>query len=79
MGDIRSAAVPSYSEAVSILNISVHGARVVTLRPLPVQSRVELIVAMGDFRVAAEVVYCEELADHSCAIGLWFPDGVAVD
>ena len=44
---LRSVGVPSYFEAVSIRNVSLHGAQVVTLRPLRVQSRVELIAAMG--------------------------------
>ena len=78
-GMLRSAGVPSYSEAVSIRNISAHGARVVTPRQFRVQSRVELIAAIGDFRVAAEVVYCQQLAGDRCAIGLWFPNGVALD
>lgn len=75
-GQVRTAGVPLYAEAVSIRHISAHGARVVTARPLRVQSRVELIDSTGEFRVAAEVVYCQPLADHSCVVGLWFPHGV---
>ena len=76
---LRSVGVPSYFEAVSIRNVSLHGAQVVTLLSLRVQSRVELIAAMGDFHVAAEVVYCKPLVGDRCAVGLWFPNGVALD
>ena len=75
-GCLRSTGAPSYSEAVAIKNISVHGARVVTPRPLQVHSRVLLTASIGDFRVDAEVVYCERLGDDRCAVGLRFPNGV---
>ena len=59
-------------EPVNIVNISLHGARVVTSRPCGVNERVIVTDLFGGFRVEARVVYCQSLAGGRCAIGLHF-------
>ncbi|HZF14582.1 MAG TPA: PilZ domain-containing protein [Steroidobacteraceae bacterium] len=59
-------------EPVEIVNISVHGARVVTGSPCSVNEPVIITNLMGAFRMKARVVYCEGLTDGRCAIGLQF-------
>jgi hypothetical protein len=67
---------PLESAAVSVENISSHGARVVTTSPLAVHERLVLGTLLGDFSVDAEVVYCERLSPTRCAIGLRFSTAV---
>ena len=63
---------PRIVEPVVIENISQHGARVVTGRPCNVNVRVIVSDLIGGIRVEARVVYCQNLLDGRCAIGLHF-------
>jgi hypothetical protein len=76
---LQSVSVPSYVEPVSIKNLSSHGARVITTRPLQVHDRVMLIASIGDFHVAGEVIYCQRLNGNRCAVGLSFPEAVETE
>jgi hypothetical protein len=65
-------------EPVVIENISTHGARVVAKRSCLVRDSVVIIDPRGGFRLDARVIYCENLVDGQCAIGLRFPEAAAV-
>jgi hypothetical protein len=65
-------------EPVVIENISTHGARVVAKRSCLVPESVVIIDSLGGFRLDARVIYCENLVDGQCAIGLRFREAAAV-
>jgi hypothetical protein len=65
-------------EPVVIENISTHGARVVAKRSCLVRDSVVIIDPLGGFRLDARVIYCENLVDGQCAIGLRFREAAAV-
>jgi hypothetical protein len=51
-------------------NVSVHGARVVTVRRWRTNDRLTIASLPGDFRAAARVAYCQSLRDEGFAVGL---------
>jgi hypothetical protein len=59
-------------EPVVIENISIHGARIVARRSYPVRDSLVIADVFGTFRLDARVIYCENLVDGKCAIGLRF-------
>jgi hypothetical protein len=65
-------------EPVVIENISTHGARVVANRSCLVHDSVVISDPLGGFRLDARVIYCEDLVDGQCAIGLRFGEAAAV-
>lgn len=67
---------PAIVEPVAVENISLHGARIVATRSCNVNQRVIVSDLYGGFRVEARVVYCQNLVDGRCAIGLHFADHV---
>jgi hypothetical protein len=79
----QDAAIP---ETVTTENISEHGARVISGRQWNANERVVVSDLFGDFRVTAEVVYCERVKEDQYAMGLKFDEaclelahGVALD
>jgi hypothetical protein len=65
-------------EPVVIENISTHGARIVANRSCLLHDSVVISDPLGGFRLDARVIYCEDLADGQCAIGLQFREAAAV-
>ncbi len=63
--DIRKPAQEGITE-----NVSTHGVRVVSGKPLKLNERLNLRSLPGDLRARARVVYCEPLGTDSFAIGL---------
>jgi hypothetical protein len=59
-------------ERVSIMNISGHGARVISTHHWQVQERVLLAETVGEQHLDAQVVYCQRLAENQYALGLKF-------
>jgi hypothetical protein len=62
----------TFSDVVSIADISSHGARVIGHRFWQPHDHVTLAELIGDFSTEAEVVYCQRLEDDMCAVGLKF-------
>jgi hypothetical protein len=69
---------PAVVEPVLIENISVLGARIVAKRSCLVHDSVVITDPLGGFRLDARVIYCENLVDGQCAIGLRFREAAAV-
>jgi hypothetical protein len=63
--DVHTAAQQGITE-----NVSARGARVVTSRPWPLNSRITVRSLLGSLRSRARVVYCEQLGTDMFAIGL---------
>lgn len=61
-------------ETVTTENISEHGARVISTRQWAAKERVIVSDLFGDFRVTAEVVYCEPRGSGEFAMGLKFDE-----
>jgi hypothetical protein len=59
-----------------ITNISSRGARVIGHRAWQPHEQLVLTELIGDFRVDAEVVYCERIDRDQCAVGLKFARAV---
>lgn len=55
------------------VNVSPHGARVVTRRRWQPEERPRLALSTGDLRPPSRVVYCEPLSNGNFCIGLRFP------
>ncbi len=55
-----------------VQNINARGARVHTSVPWKPRDRLEIRVRDADFRVRAEVVYCQSLGAAEYAVGLHF-------
>jgi hypothetical protein len=53
-------------------NVSAHGARVLTTRPLRFNERLNVRSMVGSYRSRARVVYCVPVEDGLFAIGLQF-------
>jgi hypothetical protein len=51
-------------------NVSLHGARVITGRPLPLNERLNVRSLVGDLRSRGRVVYCEPRAAGDFVVGL---------
>jgi len=70
---LQSRGEPPIVETVTIVNISIHGARVLAHRQWqPHEQLVLTELVGGDFHVEAEVVYCQRLDRDQCAVGLKF-------
>ena len=63
---------PLVSEACPTQNLSSFGARLVTERPWPPNSRVVIKSLIGDLWARARVAYCQPLSGRTFAVGLEF-------
>jgi hypothetical protein len=68
--DISSLDVRNHAQEGLTENVSAHGARVVTSKPLPLNEKFNVRSLLGSLRSRARVVYCEPLGVNSFAIGL---------
>ena len=68
--DLRSLDVRKRSREAVTENVSAHGARVLSSRPLKPSERLNVHSLPGDLRARARVVYCEQIGADSFAIGL---------
>lgn len=68
--DITSLDVRQHAQAGLTENVSAHGARIVTSKPLPLNEKLNVRSLLGSHRSRAKVVYCEPLGVNSFAIGL---------
>ncbi len=69
---LESADEPVISETVAFVNISEHGARLITRRRWSAGKRVIVSDMIVNFRTAAEVVYCTPHSQRRFAIGVKF-------
>jgi len=76
---VHTSGVPLIVETVLVENISSRGARVRTRRAWKAHDQLVLTGMLGDFRVDAEVVYCQHLGADECAIGLKFDYAVVTE
>lgn len=68
--DITSLDVRQHAQEGHTENVSAHGARVVTSKPLPLNEKLNVRSLLGSHRSRAKVVYCEPLGVNSFAVGL---------
>jgi hypothetical protein len=61
-----------FAETAMTVNVSPHGARVVTRHRWQPEDQPRLASASGELRVQAKVVYCESLPDGHFCVGLKF-------
>ncbi len=66
---------PGDVEKTVTQNVSSHGVRVLTRRPLLPQEQLVAETADGEVRMQARVVYCQGLPDGRFAAGLQFQEG----
>jgi len=64
-----------FAETALTVNVSHHGARVVTERRWQTEERPWLASLSNEFRVCARVIYCQPLPDGRFCVGLGFPAG----
>ena len=76
-GRLEKPSIPVFSEAVSIENISGHGARVITHRSWQLHDHAVFIALTDDFHTDAEVVYCHRLRVSTYVVGLRFGHSIA--
>ena len=77
---LQSRGEPPIVETVMIVNISSHGARVLSHRNWqPHEQLVLTELVGGDYHVDAEVVYCQRLDRDQCAVGLKFAKAVETE
>ncbi len=76
---VHTSGVPLIVETVRVENISSRGARVRTQRVWQAHDQLVLTGMLGEFRVDAEVVYCQRLGPDECAIGLKFDYAVVAE
>jgi len=60
------------TESTFTENVSVHGARVVTVRHWKIGEQLTFASRTGEFRSSARVAYCQPLQGDGFAIGLQF-------
>jgi hypothetical protein len=60
------------SESTFTENVSVHGARVITVRRWKEGEKLTFVSRTGEFRSAARVAYCQPLQGEGFAIGVEF-------
>ena len=63
------------TERALTVNVSPHGARVVTKRRWQAEERPWLVSLSSEFRVQARVIYCQPLTDGHFCVGLGFQPG----
>jgi PilZ domain len=71
-GRLETAGLHPLRDRVTIKNLSSHGARVISARSWHEHDHVNLSEMVGDYRLDAQVVYCERLGDSRFAVGLKF-------
>jgi hypothetical protein len=64
------------AEKAITVNVSAHGARVVTKRQWQAEERPWLTALSSELRLQAKVVYCQPLTDRRFCVGLKFRAGV---
>jgi hypothetical protein len=64
-----------FAERAITVNVSPHGARVVTKRRWQAEERPWLVSLSREFRVRARVIYCQPLTDGHFCVGLGFQLG----
>jgi hypothetical protein len=69
---LEAAEEPTINETVVFVNISEHGARLITRRKWPAGKRVIVRDSLVNFRATAEVVYCAPHSPRRFAIGVKF-------
>lgn len=68
--DLSSLDVHTVAQQGITENVSPHGARVVTSKPLHPNDRVIVRSLLGNLRSRGRVVYCQELEGGAFAVGL---------
>ena len=63
---------PAFNETVVFVNLSEHGARLITRRRWPVGKRVIVSDSLLNYRTTAEVVYCAPHSPRRYAVGVKF-------
>jgi hypothetical protein len=76
---VHTSGVPLIVETVWVENISSRGARIRTQRAWQAHDQLVFTGMLGDFRVDAEVVYCQRLGPEECAVGLKFDCAVVTE
>ncbi len=66
---------PLFSETALTVNVSPHGARVLSKRRWQAEDRPWLASLSNEFRVQARVIYCQPLSNGHFCVGLEFPSG----
>jgi len=66
-----------FSEKAVTVNVSPHGARVLTKRRWQAEDRPWLSSLSNEFRVQTRVIYCQPLTDGHFCVGLGFQPGFA--
>ena len=69
---LEAAEGPAINEAVVFVNISEHGARLITRRKWPVGKRVIVSDSLLNYQKTAEVVYCAPHSPRRFAVGVKF-------
>jgi hypothetical protein len=69
---LEAAEGPAINEAVVFVNISEHGARLITRRKWPVGKRVIVCDSLLNYQKTAEVVYCAPHSPRRFAVGVKF-------
>lgn len=64
-----------FTERAITVNVSPHGARVVTKRRWQAEERPWLVSLSSEFRVRVRVIYCQPLTDGHFCVGLGFQPG----
>jgi hypothetical protein len=72
VASLEAAEGPSFSETVVFVNLSEHGARLITRRRWPVGKRVIVSDSLLNYRTTAEVVYCALHSPRRYAVGVKF-------
>jgi hypothetical protein len=72
VASLEAAEGPPLNETVVFVNLSEHGARLITRRRWAVGKRVVVRDALLNYRTTAEVVYCAPHSARRFAIGVKF-------
>jgi hypothetical protein len=72
MASLQVAEEAGFSETVVLVNISEHGARLISRRSWPVGKRVIVSDSMLSYRTMADVVYCTIHGSRRFAVGVKF-------
>jgi hypothetical protein len=72
VASLEAAEEPTINETVVFVNISEHGARLITRRRWPAGKRVIVSDSLLNYRATAEVVYCAPYSSRRFAVGVKF-------
>ena len=72
VASLKAAEGPAVNETVVFVNLSEHGARLITRRRWPVGKRVIVSDSLLNYRTTAEVVYCAPHSPRRYAVGVKF-------